>query len=517
MSKHLSIMLEHIPGCIWAASSMLKYTDVSARAEKVFGLPEEKLQGCEIWSWLSDETQRNANMRQLRTAIEQQQSDLELAYCTDIGGREEWFGENIHLHFSVDETSGGKRLQDLYGISNIITQRKKSEATTLHMQQQARKMEAIGTLVGGIAHEFNNILAGIVGNIFLLKMDVAENSKSAERLGRIDTLSNRAAGLVEQMLAFGRKQRISIRDIELKPLLDQICALEWVDIPAHVRLYHHIPSGVLLRADPTQLKQVLISLIGNAADACREQTSGEINIHLDDVLYDTAFATRFPNLNSADMLCLRISDNGAGIPEAIMDRVFDPFFTTKEVGCGTGMGLSMSYGLIESFGGAIELDSEEGVGTTIRICLLRSANVEARETAAVEEIHDLKFGHGETVLLADDEPLLREAAGSMLEKLGYQPVLIENGHAAVEYIRNNPQTVSIALLDLIMPGMNGHEAAVEIRNICPDLPIIFVTGYNLSNKQDKEISMICSQIINKPYDVRHLSGVIGKLLQTPEE
>jgi len=517
MNERLRNMLEHIPGCVWSASPELTYIDTSTRAEKVFGLCGKQLQGHKLWSWLPDKKQRHANTQQLRAAIEQHKRELELAYCIDIEGRERWFGENIYLHFSVDKHSGKTSLQGLYGISNDITQRKTNEITALKMQQQARKMEAIGTLVGGIAHEFNNILAGIVGNVFLLKMDTETGTKSAERLDRVEKLSHRAAGLVDQMLAFGRRQHTAVRDVQLKPLLDQICAIELADMPSHIRLSHLIRQGIVLRADPTQMRQVLTSLINNAVDACRDQNAGEIRIDLDEQQDETEFSTRFPHLNPADMLCLRISDNGSGIAQDILDRVFDPFFTTKEVGHGTGMGLSMAYGLIESFGGAIHLESEEAVGTTVHLCLLRSKSDEVREEQPAEETYELQFGHGETVLLADDEPLLREAGKDMLEKIGYQPVLVENGLLALEYVRNNPDAVSIALLDLIMPVMNGKEAAVEIRKLDPDLPIIFVTGYNFDNKQDRGIDMPRSQVVSKPYNVRHLSKLIATLLQAASD
>ncbi|MDQ6986979.1 MAG: ATP-binding protein [Mariprofundaceae bacterium] len=513
MNERLHNMLEHIPGCVWSASSELKYRDTSARAEKVFGLSGKQLLGRTLWSWLPDEKQRQANTQQLRAAIEQHKPDLELAYCIDIKGQERWFGENIYLHFSSEKNGGEPLLQGLYGISNDITQRKTSETANLKMQQQAHKMEAIGTLVGGIAHEFNNILAGIVGNVFLLKMDTEAGTKSAERLDRVEKLSHRAAGLVDQMLAFGRRQYTAVRDVQLKPLLDQICAIELADMPAYIRLNHHIRQGIVLRADPTQMKQVLVSLINNAVDACRDQNAGEIRIDLDEQQDEAAFFARFPHLNPTDMLCLRISDNGSGIAKAVLDRVFDPFFTTKEVGHGTGMGLSMAYGLIESFGGAIYLESKEGIGTTVHLYLLRSKSDEVREEQPAEEIYELQYGHGEVVLLADDEPLLREAGKDTLEKIGYQPVLVENGLAALEYIRDNPATVSIALLDLIMPVMSGKEAAVEIRKICPELPIIFVTGYNFDSKQDRGIDMSRSQVISKPYNVRHLSKIIDTLLQ----
>jgi len=511
MNTHLRNLLEFTPGCVWSASKTLKYVILSPRAEIMFGLPAGQLQESDIWSWVSIDDQRSTNMRLLQAAIKQHKSDLELTYCTNTGEQETWFSENIHLHYCPDKNSGEPYLENVSGISFDITKRKQEEENILKMQQQARKMEAIGTLVGGIAHEFNNMLTGIAGNVFLLETEFEKGSKAAERLGRIDNLTRRASGLVGQMLAFGRKQRTTIRDVDLKSLLDKVYAIESAGLPSNVHLSQDIPENILVRADQTQLIQVLTSLISNASDAFGDTTAGEIHIDLEDARKDNTLAFRFPHFNHADMLCLRVTDNGSGIPEDIQDRIFDPFFTTKEVGNGTGMGLSMAYGLMESFGGGIEVESEKDTGTCVRLYLLR-AESESAEQAMTKDPTDLQYGHHETILVIDDEPLVSDAAMEMLERIGYRSVAVANGRAAVDFVRDHPNAAVLALLDLIMPDMDGQETAARLRSLNPQLPIVFVTGYNLGDKQLNDIQISRSHVIAKPYEVHHLSHVIAGLL-----
>ncbi|MDQ6973103.1 MAG: ATP-binding protein [Mariprofundaceae bacterium] len=519
MAQRFHNMLDRVPGCVWAASGSLKYSDVSSRAPLVFGRLAKEVNGAELWSWLPDEKQRKKNLKRIRKAIKAGTPSLELAYAISVDGSEQWFGENIYLHFETD-ASLKQVLHGVFGISNDITRRKVGELRIQSMAQHAQKMETVGTLVGGIAHEFNNMLAGIIGNIFLLKMDVEKGTKSAERLDRIERLGNRAAGLVAQLLAFGRKHRLSVKDVELVPLLNQVESIESAELPAHISLGIDIKmdgadANPVVLADPAMFRQALGSLISNAADACRHREAGEIKLIVRHVRDDSSLFKRLPQLKGKDIVCLCISDNGSGIPDDLLPRVFDPFFTTKEVGQGTGMGLSMVYGLMGGFGGAVELESEKDKGTSVHLYLQQGESVpENSETQ--ETVLQLQFGKGETVLVADDESLLRVAASEMLEKLNYRPVVVEDGAAALNYIREHKDEVSIALLDLIMPGMGGAHAAGEIRKLSPELPIIFVTGYNLSATGSKDLQLPDSRIVTKPYAIAYLSKVMNEMLHPDE-
>jgi len=504
MKTHLLNLLEHTPGCIWSASHRFDYVVLSSRADEMFGLPAKQIQGSKLWSWLPSEEQRNTNIHLLQVAIEQGKPDLELTYSLDSGETKRWLSENIHLHYCLEKNGGASQLVSVFGISFDITERKAQEKSTLQMKQQANKMEAIGTLVGGIAHEFNNMLAGVAGNVFLLKTEFEEGSKAAERLGRIDNLTRRASDLVRQMLAFSRQKATTIQHLELKPLIEKVCAIESAGLAPNIHLSVNIPDNTLISADPSQLIQVLSSLISNAADALGDNDSGEIRIDAEDAHNDETLSSRFPRFEHADVICLRVTDNGSGIPKDIQNRIFDPFFTTKDVGQGTGMGLSMAYGVMESLGGGIEVESLEKAGTCVRLYLLCSK--------PEIESSDITYGHHETVLVVDDEPLVSDAAMEMLEKISYQPVAVSNGHAAVEFISNHPDAVALILLDLVMPGMDGWETASRLRALNPELPIVFVTGYNLGDKKMDGIQISRSHIIAKPYTVTHLSQAIADLL-----
>jgi len=517
MAQRFHDMLDRVPGCLWSASTDLKYTEVSAQSARIFNCTPSQTRGCELWSWLPDTQQREQNLENLQHAIAAHAPSLEFAYCIPWEGRERWFGESISLFYREDPASGDSVLDGIFGFSNDISQRKAEEAEIQSMQQQSRKMEAVGTLVGGIAHEFNNMLAGIIGNVFLLKSEIDKETKSAVRLGRIEALSNRASSLVDQLLAFGRRNRISVHNVALAPLLQQVHAIESTGLPPHTSLNLEVDDSsadgqLTVRADPSLLRRVLISLIDNAADACAEKGGGVITLGLRDAKTDKTLFSRFPQLKGKDVLCLGIQDTGSGIRDELLNRVFDPFFTTKEVGQGTGMGLSMVYGIVEGFGGAIELESEEGSGTSVHLYLQRS-EAAPDEHEQPKNASSVNHGQGQTVLIADDEALLREAAQEMLFKLHYTPVAVEDGEAALHYVQEHGDKVSLVLLDLIMPVMGGAEAAEHIRRLKPKLPIVFLTGADLNDIDHRELQLPRSVTISKPYRIEHLSQVMAELLQ----
>ena len=511
MEHDLLQIINHFPGCIWSAKDDLRYHNISTNALNIFGYSESEIKGKELWSWISDGKVRRKNIKRLRHAIAKKAPNLELVYHICINDEEKWYGENIYLHYN-DMENGHNRVLGIFGISNDITKRKIDETRMAQMQEQARKMEAVGTLVGGIAHEFNNMLAGIVGNLFLLKMEAGENEKITERLKRIEKLSNRAAGLVDQLLAFGRKQHTTVRDVELGPLLEQIYAIESAALPEHIKLHLHTDNkDGYVRMDPVQFRQIIGSLVSNAADACNNSEKGEIYIETTDDVGNDELFLRHPHLKDVELACVRVRDNGEGIPKQYLDRVFDPFFTTKEVGQGTGMGLAMVYGLIESFGGAVDLQSETGVGTVVSLYLQRASERTAELQA--DEPGSLNYGQAETILVVDDEDMLRDAAAESLEKINYVPVRAASGQQALDYLAAHPDEVSLVLLDVVMPGLNGRETAARIRETHPQLPIIFVTGFNLGEDQNQGLNIAHSALVYKPYDSHELSRVISRMLR----
>ena len=503
-------ILDMVPGCTWCADANFEYGEFFSESFDTFGKTSGQLLHTPLWSWLGNTLRQRELHDTLRNAIENGLTHLDLAYQPNHDQKPtanaHWIGENIYLQYTDDG-----ELALIVGISNDITERKQRESELLNMQQHARKMEAVGTLVGGIAHEFNNMLAGIVGNIFLIKMELANQPKQAERLARIESLINRAAALIDQMLTFGRKHPMKVHKISLNKILEDIVTLEKNNLPKHVKMNLEMSDELAIRADTTQMKQILGSIIGNAFDAIADVKTGHINIKVDQLTVDKAFREQHPKVAAQPRLAhVAITDNGCGIKQTDLERVFDPFFTTKEVGHGTGMGLSMTYGVVDSLGGMIKLDSTEGQGTTVHLYLPVAGDMESN--LIDEDSGQFLLGHGETVLIADDEEMVREAACEVLTKIGYKVRPVVNGKEAVQCMKEFRDDIDLALLDLIMPQMGGVAAAKQIREIRPDLPLIFITGYDLDDSLNHRLHMDHADVITKPFKVSLLSQVIRQLL-----
>jgi len=504
-------LLNMVPGCAWRADANLEYGEFFSETDTVFGKPSGQLLHTPLWSWLENTFRQRELRETLRDAIENRLTHLDLAYQpnnhqkADVESR--WAGENLYLQYADD----GK-FTAIVGISNDITERKQRETELFKMQQHARKMEAVGTLVGGIAHEFNNMLAGIVGNVFLLKMELTGQPKQAERLMRIESLINRAAMLIDQMLTFGRKHPTKIHKIILNKTVEEIFRLEKNNLPKHVDMHLKMTDNLITRADATQLKQILGSIIGNAFDAVAGVKAGHIDIKLEQVTADKSFREQHPKVAAHPYLAhIAIADNGCGIAQTNLDRVFDPFFTTKEVGHGTGMGLSMAYGAVDSLGGMISLDSTEGNGTTVHLYLPVADGMDS--DLIKDDSGEFLLGQGETILIADDEELVREAAREVLTKIGYKVKAVMNGKEAVQCMKDFKDDIDLALLDLIMPQMGGMAAAKKIREIRPNLPLIFITGYDMDDSLDHKLHMDHADVITKPFQVSVLSQVIRRVLK----
>jgi len=329
---------------------------------------------------------------------------------------------------------------------------------------QAQKMEAIGTLAGGVAHDFNNLLTGIMGNLELLRL-TDEIQEQAEYIDAAEAASMSAGKLVHQMLNMSRKAPLELSVIDPEALVQRLRPLLRHGFDASMSFTYEVdPMTDCVKVDTTHIEQVLLNLCVNARDAMPD--GGVITIGVGNT-----------KLNGHPAVAFSVQDTGTGIPPEIRAKIFEPFFTTKDIGKGTGLGLSTSFGVVQRHGGIIDCESEVGVGTTIRI-VLPAATREDIE-AVHEQIDDGSFEGIESVLVVDDEAVVRAVAVNMLKHYGYKPLEAEDGLDCLAVLERSREEVDVVLLDVTMPGISGHEVLRTIQERYPDLSVIMCSGYDL--------------------------------------
>ncbi len=405
----------------------------------------------------------------------------------------------------------------MLGSMQDITERRQAEQSLLESEErlrQSQKMEAIGTLTGGVAHDFNNLLTAILVNSQLALRGLAPDDAAHRRLIEIESAGKRAAALTAQLLAFSRRQHLERKVINLN---DSICDITKMlqriigaDIEVSVKCAGQLAT---VFADAAQIEQVVMNLAVNARDAMPH--GGNLIIETRNVELDETFCRQYPYVQPGRYVQIRVSDDGCGMDEATQARVFEPFFTTKEVGKGTGLGLSMAYGIVKQHDGHINVCSAVGGGTSFKIYLpVNEKTVEAETPVA----QTAQFGGSETILVAEDEESLGKLAKDVLEASGYTVLLAKNGEEACKIYRENPERVDLLLLDVVMPRMSGTEVYERIRAAGGDLPVIFMTGYSTETvqnrfiKQSESIAGARAAIVQKPYSVELIERKIREVL-----
>ena len=340
------------------------------------------------------------------------------------------------------------------GIFRDITDQKiaENERKQLEAQlQQAQKMEAIGTLAGGIAHDFNNILSAVIGYAELLVMKIPKESDLQADLNEVYKAGNRAKELVKQILTFSRQKESERIRVQPSFIFKEAIKMLRSSIPAGIEIRQNIdPNSGTILADPTQLHQVIMNLCTNAYHAMSEE-SGILEISLATVEIDSSEEWFSKDLHPGSYVKLTVSDTGSGITPQVRDQIFEPYFTTKEIGEGTGLGLSTVHGIVKTYGGAIAVESEPGVGSTFHVYFPRLK----KEAAPVQEMEDMVPGGHERVLLVDDESSIRTLAKRILEQKGYKVKVVSDGVEALELFRAGPDEFDLVLTDMGMPKMNG--------------------------------------------------------------
>lgn len=390
-----------------------------------------------------------------------------------------------------------------------ITERKVVEQQLL----QAQKMETVGQLTAGLTHDFNNMLGVIVGNLELLDRTVEADEKSSSRITAALRAAERGAELNHRLLAFSRRQDLQTTSIEPNPLIDSLSGLLKRTLGENIELTWRLGDDVPnICIDRSQLESAILNLAVNARDAMPE--GGRLTIESDIVHLDADYAAREVDIEPGDYVVLAVSDTGVGIPTEKLEKVFEPFFTTKDVGKGTGLGLSMVYGFVKQSGGHVRVYSEVGSGTSVRLYLPveKTERDEATNADPAVIADEEEVGGWETVLVVEDQSDVRNVAIGLLEYLGYKVLSAERGEEALEILRSSEE-IDLLFTDIMMPGgMDGKDLAKAARQVRPDLPVLFATGYAESAILREGDIKTSANLVTKPYRRTDLAAKIRHVL-----
>jgi PAS domain S-box-containing protein len=377
--------------------------------------------------------------------------------------------------------------------------------------RQSQKMEAIGQLTGGIAHDFNNILTVIICMNEILAGAVGNDPQANDIIATIDEAATRGAQLTQRMLAFARKQPLNSRELDLNEVVARMATMLRRTLGEDVMvktvfapdLWHAV-------ADPSQLEDAILNLAVNARDAMPK--GGQLVIETANAHLDEHYAEQNVEVSPGDYVAVTITDSGTGIPPEVVERVFEPFFTTKDVGHGTGLGLSMVYGFIKQSHGHVKIYSEVGHGTSVKLYLPRSATVPAQSSGGTSNGVGAHPSGSETILVVEDSGPVRKVAVNMLRTLGYRVREADDGHSALEILRE-PGEIDLLFTDLIMPnGIDGQELLVRARAQRPGLRALFTSGYSEHFLKARGGTDQTVPLLGKPYRARKLAEAVRNAL-----
>ncbi|MBY5551746.1 PAS domain S-box protein [Rhizobium leguminosarum] len=499
---HLSSILGTVPDAMVVIDHKGTVLSFSKAAEKLFGMPADQICGRNI-SNLMPNPYRDAHDGYIDHYIQTGEKRI-IGYGRVVTGQRA-DGSQFPMELHVGEaTANGERI--FTGFVRDLTSRFKIEEDL----RQAQKMEAIGQLTGGIAHDFNNLLTVISGNLEMIE-DKLPSGSLRDILKEAQAAAQDGAILTGQLLAFGRRQPLNPKHADLGQLVSGFSDLLRRTLGEDIKLSTVIDgSGFNVLVDSSQLQNAVLNVALNARDAMPR--GGSLTTMISRVHLDADYATMYPEVRSGNFVLVSMTDTGMGMTEEVRKRAIEPFFTTKEVGSGTGLGLSMVYGFVKQSGGHLQLYSEVGRGTTVRIYLPVISEAEARGPAPDQDSGESQMPRGEeTVLVVEDDARVRRVAIARIASMGYTVREAENGHRALEILREDAD-IALLFTDIVMPGgITGDELAREVRVLRPDIAVLFTSGYSAPGLAGKGI-VPGAQWLRKPHTAKELASKIRELL-----
>ncbi len=427
-----------------------------------------------------------------------------------------WEGELVHTRKDgaklrmmsrwVLRTGSDGRPAGFLEINTDITEKRRIEEQLRHTQ----KLESLGVLAGGVAHDFNNLLTGILGNASLALDGTPAHHPHHVLIEEIMKASERAADLTRQLLAYAGKGRFVMRTVDLSLLVREISGLVQAAVPKHVQMRQQLGEGLPgIDADPGQVQQIVMNLVINGAEAIGPEGGSVLvrtGVQQVDQQYITTMSSAGELLRVGQYVCLEVHDTGAGMTEETMARIFDPFFTTKFAG--RGLGLSAALGIVRAHKGALKVYSQPGQGTTFKVLFPASGNRISEHPPA----HTGNLAGAGTVLVVDDEEVVRRTAKHTLERYGYTIVVAEDGTRAIEQYRQNPDGIVMVLLDLTMPGVSGEETLRKLQSINSSVRVLLSSGYNEVEAVQRFAGKGLAGFIQKPYTSAALAEKVKEVL-----
>jgi two-component system cell cycle sensor histidine kinase/response regulator CckA len=479
---------------------------VNDRVEQMTGYKAGELIGSDFLKVVAPEFRELlAEMHLRRLAGEDVPPEYEVAIIAKDGRR-----VLVNSYVSVVNYEGGMAAIGTFKDLTEIRRAEEEKAKLQTQLQHSQKLEAIGTLASGIAHDFNNILQGVRGYLQLLELHADQPERIGGYAKEIDGAVSRATDLIQRMLAFGRKLDPKLAPVDLNQEVRQALGILERTIPKMIMIETDLADELkAIQGDPNQLEQVIFNLANNAADAMPQ--GGRLLIQTENAILDQVYCQQHLDVEPGEYVCFSISDTGHGMDANIIPKIFDPFFTTKGVGEGSGLGLSIVYGIVQSHGGHLSCYSEKGVGTTFRIHLPVSSGqvVEAKQA---EEMAATGYGGGETILIVDDEEVILEVIQEALKYFGYKVLAARSGEEALGVHEEQTSPIDLTILDIGMPGMGGIRCLRELKSRQPDAKVLVASGYSFNGRLEDIQSEGAAEFIAKPYRTEELLAAVRKVL-----